>query len=211
MLAAHFLPVAAGFQRLDAWMQGLGWAAPLFFVGLYAVGTVLFVPGSIMTVAAGVLFGWWGIPVVSAGSTLGAALAFLVSRYLARGKVERWVAANEKFRAIDKAVGREGGRLIGLLRLSPVIPFNLSNYLYGLTNIAFWPYVLASWLGMLPGGCLYVYLGAVGKVGLDGRHRPHGTLEYVFLGLGLVATVAVMVVVTRIARRALGKAAVPGQ
>ena len=153
MVAAHFLPLAAGFQRLDSWLQGLGWAAPLLFVGLYAVGTVLFVPGSVMTIAAGVLFGLWGIPVVSAGSTLGAALAFLVSRYLARGKVERWVAANEKFRAIDKAVGEEGGRLIGLLRLSPVIPFNLSNYLYGLTNVGFWPYVLASWLGMLPGGC----------------------------------------------------------
>ncbi len=86
-VAAHFLPVAAGFQRLDAWMQGLGWTAPLVFVGLYAVGTVFFVPGSVMTIAAGVLFGLWGIPVVSVGSTLGAALAFLVSRYLARQQV----------------------------------------------------------------------------------------------------------------------------
>ena len=209
MVAAHFLPVAAGFKHVDAWMKGLGWTAPLIFVGLYAVGTVVFVPGSAMTIAAGVLFGLWGIPVVSVGSTLGAALAFLVSRYLAREKVEKLVAANAKFRAIDKAVGEQGGRLIGLLRLSPVIPFNLSNYFYGLTNVGFWPYVLASWLGMLPGGCLYVYLGAAGKAGLDGEHRPHGTLEYVFFGLGLLATIVVTVVITRVARRALGKAEVP--
>ncbi len=110
---------------------------------------------------------------------------------------------------MDKAVGEQGGRLIGLLRLSPVIPFNLSNYFYGLTNVGFWPYVLASWLGMLPGGCLYVYLGAVGKAGLDGHKQPHSTAEYVFFGLGLLATVIVMIVITRVARRALRNAEVP--
>ena len=211
MVAAHSLPVAAGLRHVDAWTKGLGWAAPLIFVGLYAVGTVLFVPGSVMTIAAGVLFGLWGIPVVSVGSTLGAALAFLISRYLAREQVKKLVAANPKFRAIDKAVGEQGGRLIGLLRLSPVIPFNLSNYFYGLTNVGFRPYVLASWLGMLPGGCLYVYLGSAGKAGLDGQHRLHGTLEHMFFGLGLLATIAVTVVIARVARRALEKAEVPEQ
>ena len=209
MAAAHFLPVAAGFQHVDTWMKGSGQAAPLIFVGLYAAGTVLFVPGSVMTIAAGILFGFWAIPVVSAGATLGAALAFLVARYLARERVAKLIAANEKFRAVDKAVGERGGKLIGLLRLSPVIPFNLSNYFFGLTNVGFWPYVFASWLGMLPGCCLYVYLGAAGKAGLDGQHRPHSTAEYVFLGTGLVATVVVMIIITRVARRALANAEVP--
>ena len=96
-------------------------------------------------------------------------------------------------------------------RLSPVIPFNLSNYFHGLTNVGFWPDVLASWLGMLPGGCLYVYLGSAGKPGLDGQHRFHGTLEHLFFGLGLLTTIVMTVVIARVARRALEKAEVPEQ
>lgn len=211
LAAGHFLPVAAWFQRTDGWIGRLGWAGPLIFIGIYAVGTVLFVPGSVMTVAAGVLFGWWAIPVVSLGATLGASLAFLVARYLARERVARFAESNPRFRAIDRAVGERGARLVGLLRLSPVIPFNVSNYFYGLTRVEFWPYVLASFLGMLPGGCLYVYLGAVGKVGLDGGHREHSPLEYIFLGLGLAVTVVVTVLVTRLACRALGKTDVPAE
>ena len=207
--AVHLLPLAVWFQHFDHWVARLGWAGPLIFVVVYVSGTVLFVPGSVMTIAAGVLFGLWAIPIVSAGSTLGAALAFLIARHLAREKVAKLVAANEKFRALDQAVGEQGGRLIALLRLSPLIPFNLSNYLYGLTNVGFWPYVLASWLGMLPGCCLYVYLGAAGKVGLDHQHRPRGALADGFFGIGLAATIIVTVIVTRVARRALGSARAP--
>ena len=98
-----------------------------------------------------------------------------------------------------------------MLRLSPVVPLNLSNDFYGLTNVGFRPSVLASWLGMLPGGCLYVYLGAAGKAGLDGQHQPHGTLEHLICGLGLLAAIVMTVVIARVARRALENAGVPEQ
>lgn len=205
LAAGHFLPVAAWFQRLDGWVRSLGAVGPVIFAAVYAVGTVLFVPGSVMTIAAGVIFGLWAIPVVSVGATVGAALAFLVARYLARQSVARYAEENGRFQAIDKAVGEQGGKLIGLLRLSPVIPFNVSNYFYGLTKVGFWPYVLATWLGTLPGTCLYVYLGAAGKAGLGGGQRSHSVAEYVFLGVGLLATVIVTVIITRISRKALEK------
>jgi uncharacterized membrane protein YdjX (TVP38/TMEM64 family) len=137
---------------------------------------------------------------------VGAALAFLIARFVAREKITSIAKKNESFRRIDVAIGEQGAKLVFLLRLSPLIPFNLSNYFYGLTAVKFWPYVLASWIGMLPGTLLYVYLGTVGRAGLQaasgtdaGRSPPELTL----LGVGLVATVAVTIWVTRIARKAL--------
>jgi uncharacterized membrane protein YdjX (TVP38/TMEM64 family) len=166
----------------------------------------LLAPGLILTLGAGFGFGLWkGFLAVSGGATLGAALAFLVARFVARDRIEAMAKGNDKFRKIDTAVGKQGAKLIFLLRLSPVIPFNLSNYLYGLTSVKFWPYVLASWIGMMPGTLLYVYLGTVGKVGLEASkgdgHRS--SIEYVFLGIGLIATIVVTVIVTRVAKRAL--------
>ena len=208
LAAGHFLPVATWFERLNGWVASLGPAGPFIFVVIYAVGTVLFIPGSVMTIAAGALFGWRAVPVVSVGATVGAALAFLVARYLARERVASFAGRNERFRAIDEAVGEQGARLIGLLRLSPVIPFNVSNYFYGLTSVKFWPYVLATWLGILPGGCLYVYLGAAGKAGLGSGRKPYGLLQWTFLGVGLLATAVGTVAIARIARKALEKAEV---
>lgn len=203
VVAGSFLPLGDWFRSVNSWVESLGWAGPLVFVVIYVVGTVAFVPGSVMTLAAGLLFGFWAIPITSVGATVGATLAFLVSRYLAREKVSSYAQSNQQFQAIDKAVGEQGGKLVGLLRLSPVIPFNLSNYFYGLTDVKFWPYVLATWLGTLPGTCLYVYLVAAGKAGLSGGEKGRSTLEYVFYGLGLVATIVVTVSVSRIAKKAL--------
>jgi uncharacterized membrane protein YdjX (TVP38/TMEM64 family) len=184
----------------------LGPWAIVIFIGAYALATVLLLPGSILTVGAGFVFGiGWGLLAVSIGSTLGAALAFLISRFLAREKIEAIAAKNENFRRIDKAIGAQGAKLIFLLRLSPLIPFNLSNYFYGLTAVKFWPYVLASWIGMLPGTLLYVYLGAAGKAGLETAVGADGRspLEWTFLAIGLVATIIVTIWVTKIARGAL--------
>ena len=112
---------------------------------------------------------------------------------------------DEKFRAIDQAIGREGWKIVALLRLSPLIPFNASNYFYGITAVQFWPYVLASWIGMLPGTVLYVYLGTIGKAGLGDDDKARSPLEYVFLGVGLLATIVVTVIVTRLAKKELKK------
>ncbi len=206
-LAMKFLPVQQWLKTFNDWVGQMGLAGILVFIGAYAAATVLLAPGVILTVGAGFAFGLWkGFFAVSAGATIGAALAFLIARFIARDRIEAMAEGNEKFHRIDRAIGRRGAKLIFLLRLSPVIPFNLSNYFYGLTSVKFWPYVLASWIGMMPGTLLYVYLGTIGKVGLEasksgGDHRS--PIEYVFLGVGLIATIAVTLIVTRIANRAL--------
>ena len=177
---------------------------------VYAAAAVLFVPGSLLTIGAGFVFGLlWGTVAVSAGSTLGAALAFLVSRHLARNRISAMAQKNKKFAAIDRAIGKEGWKIILLLRLSPLIPFNLSNYLYGLTAIPFRPYLLASWLGMLPGTVLYVYLGVAGKAGLEAAAGGgHNWLRLTFLGAGLATTIVVTWYASRIAIKALETSAV---
>jgi uncharacterized membrane protein YdjX (TVP38/TMEM64 family) len=144
---------------------------------------------------------------VSAGSTLGASLAFLVARFIARDKIQIIAQRNDKFRKIDNAIGKQGAKLIFLLRLSPVIPFNLSNYFYGLTGVRFWPYVLASWIGMMPGTFLYVYIGTAGKAAVSatagGEAMRHGWQYWTLMSVGLAATTIVTISATRIARGAL--------
>src|SRR6266446_2460701 len=163
-VAMKFLPVQHWLRDFNNWVGQMGVVGIFIFIIVYAVATVLLAPGSILTIGAGFAFGLWkGFLAVSGGATLGASLAFLVARFVARRKVEAIAKGNDKFRKIDTAIGQKGAKLVFLLRLSPVIPFNLSNYFYGLTGVRFWPYVVASWVGMMPGTFLYVYIGAAGK------------------------------------------------
>lgn len=191
------------------WVESLGFWGPVVFVVGYAAAVVAFVPASALTLGAGAVFGIvQGTLYVFVAATLGSALAFLVSRYAARSRVETRLAGNERFAAIDRAVGREGRKIVFLLRLSPVFPFNLLNYALGLTGVRFVDYLVAS-LGMLPGTVAYVYLGklggdvaqAAGARASDGREP----VEWLILGVGLLATFAVAVIVARIARRALSE------
>jgi uncharacterized membrane protein YdjX (TVP38/TMEM64 family) len=209
-LATKFLPVHEWLRSFNDWVGQMGVAGIFIFIAVYAVATVLLAPGSILTIGAGFAFGLWkGFFAVSAGATLGAALAFLVARFIARGKVEAIAQRDEKFRKIDNAIGKQGAKLIFLLRLSPVIPFNLSNYFYGLTGVKFWPYVLASWIGMMPGTFLYVYIGTAGKAAVaaaaGAEAVEHGWQYWTFLSIGLAATIIVTIWVTKIARDALRK------
>ena len=167
-------------------------------------------PGSILTIGAGALFGLIkGVIIVSLSSTLGATAAFLIGRYAAREPVARRVAKNVRFQAIDAAVGREGWKIVGLTRLSPVFPFNLLNYAFGLTHVSLRDYVLASWIGMLPGTVMYVYLGSaagsLAELGMQESNPTHSPAQWALYIAGLVATIGVMVIITRIARRALAK------
>ncbi|HME87893.1 MAG TPA: TVP38/TMEM64 family protein [Chthoniobacterales bacterium] len=212
-LATRFLPVQQWLRSFNDWVGQMGTVGILAFIVVYVLATVLMAPGSILTIGAGFAFGLWkGFLAVSAGATLGASLAFLVARFIARAKIEAIAQRNEKFRKIYNAVGQQGARLIFLLRLSPVVPFNLSNYFYGLTGVKFWPYVLASWIGMMPGTLLYVYIGSVGKAAVSaaagGEAMKHGWQYWTFLGVGLAATVIVTVWVTGVAREALKSQAV---
>jgi uncharacterized membrane protein YdjX (TVP38/TMEM64 family) len=210
--AMKFLPVQEWLRNFNAWVAHMGVTGIFIFIGVYAVATVLLAPGSLLTIGAGFAFGLWkGFLAVSAGSTLGAALAFLVARFIARSRVETIAKGNDKFQRIDKAIGKQGAKLIFLLRLSPVIPFNLSNYFYGLTSVKFWPYVLASWSGMIPGTFLYVYVGTAGQAAVSaaasGEAVERGWEYWTFVSVGLAATVTVTVWVTKIARDALQKTA----
>src|SRR4029453_13300105 len=204
--AVSFLPVAQWVKAFTDWIRHLGLAGAFIFIGVYALAAVLFLPGAIFTIAAGLVYGIaGGTAVALAGATLGAGLAFLAARYLVRGRVEKFARKNRKFGALDDAIGDEGWKIVGLLRLSPLIPFNVSNYLYGVTSIGFWPYLLASFVGMLPGTLLYAYLGAIGQAGLEGGKKEYSPLQWTFLGIGLLATIAVTVFVSRVAKKALQK------
>jgi uncharacterized membrane protein YdjX (TVP38/TMEM64 family) len=191
------------------WVNGLGVWGPVVFILGYAVAVVAFVPGSLLTLAAGAIFGLVrGTVYVLIAATVGSAAAFLVSRYLARAAIERRLAHNARFAAIDRAVGAEGRKIVFLLRLSPVFPFTLLNYALGLTRVRFADYLVAS-IGMLPGTVLYVYYGKLaGDVAaLAGGAAPEkGAGYYAVLGLGLAATIVVTTLVTRTARRALQQA-----
>jgi uncharacterized membrane protein YdjX (TVP38/TMEM64 family) len=195
--------------RFAEWVEGLGPWAPAVFVAGYVVATVAFVPGSLLTLGAGALFGIVrGTALVLLGATLGASAAFLVSRHLARGLVERRFAREPRFAAIDRAVGEQGRRIVLPLRLSPAFPFNVLNYALGLTRVRFVDFLVAS-VGMLPGTLLYVYYGKIlGDVTrlASGARVERGAGYYAVLALGLLATIVVTTLVTRTARRALDQA-----
>jgi uncharacterized membrane protein YdjX (TVP38/TMEM64 family) len=211
VVAARLVPLASWIETFNARVAGLGVFGLVAFALVYAVATVLLIPGSLLTLAGGATFGLLpGFLSVWSGATLGAALAFLVSRHLARRRVEGWIREKPSFSAIDKAVANQGWKVVLLTRLSPVFPFNFQNYAYGLTSVSFVHYVLASWIGMLPGTFLYVYLGTLGKSGLEAASGTEGagTVKLALQIVGLAATVAVTVLITRTARRALKEAGV---
>ena len=196
-------------EQLAQWVEGIGLWGPVVFILGYAVATVAMIPGSLLTLAAGAIFGLFrGTIYVFVAATLGSCAAFLVSRYVARRAVERKLKDNTKFASIDRAIGERGLWIVILLRLSPIFPFNLLNYGLGLTKVRFIDYALASF-AMIPGTLLYVYYGyAAGTVAAAaaGTEREKGPLDYALLGVGLVATIVVTALVTRVARRALKEA-----
>ena len=161
------LPVERAVQVVNAWVESLGVWGPLAFGLVYILATVLLLPASALTLAAGAVFGLGtGTLTVSVASTIGAGLAFLIARYFAREKMAAFARRNPKFNAVDRAIGEGGWKIVALLRLSPAVPFNVQNYLYGVTSIRFWTCFLTSWIAMMPGTFMYVYLGHVGGQGL---------------------------------------------
>ena len=198
---------AGGYVQIAAeWVEGLGPWGPAAYIALYVVATVAFVPGALLTLAGGAIFGVAkGTAIVFVGAVLGSGAAFLVSRHVARSWVEAQLVKSPRFSAIDRAVARDGFKITALLRLSPVLPFNFMNYALGLTQVRFRDYMAAA-VGMLPATVLYVYYGRViGDVAaLAGGSAPDRDASYYAVtGLGLAATIAVTAIVTRIARRAL--------
>jgi uncharacterized membrane protein YdjX (TVP38/TMEM64 family) len=190
------------FKSALARIADLGIWAPVLFVLLYIVACVALIPGAFLTLGAGAIFGVVkGSFCVSIGATLGATAAFLVGRHFARDWVTRKIGRNPGFAAIDKAVAEEGWKIVLLTRLSPVFPFFLLNYAYGLTRVSLRHYVLATWIGILPGSTLFVYIGSLANPS-EGKNSP---AAWAFKIIGLLATVLVTVYITKVARRALAK------
>jgi uncharacterized membrane protein YdjX (TVP38/TMEM64 family) len=206
----HFLPVREwldAFKHYVATLGPLGWI--LYALG-YALCCVLFVPASILTLSAGAIFGVVkGSIIVVCGATLGAALSFLLARGVLRKKIESMTAANAKFRALDQAITREGWKIVALVRCSLIFPFTYLNYAFGLTGIAFGPYVLATFLGIIPGTIAFVYLGdAAGSAATATRAHTAALLIKI---VGGVIALGVSIFVTRIATRAIRRAGVPDE
>ena len=205
-VASFFLPVAEYMQSFLKWVDGLGPTKYVTFGVIYIFACVFLIPGSLLTLGAGFLFGVVGGTVtVSVASVLGATAAFLVGRYLARDWIAQKVEGNERFRAVDEAVGRQGFKIVLLTRLSPVFPFTLLNYSFGLTGVSLRHFFFGSWIGMLPGTVMYVYFGAVaGSLSeLVSGDTGGGWGKKGLLAVGFVATIVVTWFVTKIARRAL--------
>jgi uncharacterized membrane protein YdjX (TVP38/TMEM64 family) len=198
-LGARLPDFAARVNSLGVW-------GPVVFILGYAVAVVAFVPGSVLTIAAGAIFGLGaGVLYAFAGALLGETAAFLVARYLARGMVEARIQRSPRFAAVNEAVAAKGRRIVFLLRLSPVVPFNVLNYALGVTRVRLVDYLIAS-IGMIPGTLLFVYYGTVAgtlATAASGGPVDKGRGYYTLLVVGLIATVAATTMVTRVATRAL--------
>lgn len=204
--AALLLPSKGYIVTALTWFETLGPWGPVLLSFFYVAATILFLPGSIITLGAGALFGVWkGFLAAWIGANLGACAAFLLGRTLARDWVDRKASTHPRFSAIENAVSGEGFKIVLLLRLSPVFPFNLLNYALGLTKVPFWKYATATLIGMIPGGLMYVYIGsAAGSLAAVAAGEAQGGWAAQLLKwIGLGVTVAVTLFVTRLAQKSL--------
>lgn len=194
-----FQYISTLLNNANKWIESLGTIGGIVFILIYIIATTLLISGAILTLGAGLIFGIIkGSILVSIGSTLGATASFLIGRYLLRNWVEKQIEKQPNFKAIDAAVAKEGWKIVGLTRLSPLFPFVFLNYAFGVTKVSLKDYVLASWIGMMPGTVMYVYIGYIGKSASQGN-----PLKLALNIIGLIATIAVTIYVTKIAKQAL--------
>lgn len=201
VVAIATLPVREWTQSFIEWIQQLGPIGVAAFGVVYVLAVVVLFPTWLLTVSAGVAFGLWAIPMVVVAATIGAVLAFLIARRAFREKVRGLAQRRPLLQALDKATRVEGWKVVALLRLSPVVPFNLQNYAFGATDISLVHFAASTFLGIVPGTALYVYIGSVGRAAADSEALK--TTEIVLFSIGLLATILVVVVLTRKARQML--------
>ncbi len=213
LVSLFFLPAARWALLLVDWVRGAGAIGALVYAAVYVLATLFLLPGSVLTAGAGFAYGpLWGTLLVSPVSVLTATLAFGLGRSLARNWVSHRLERLPRFAAIDEAIGQNGFKIVFLLRLSPIFPFNLLNYVLGLTRVGLRDYVVGSLLGMLPGTFLYVYLGSLvtnASELLSGRREASGPWGQILYWGGLFATLLATALITRIARKALNQALAP--
>jgi len=202
--------IQTALQNSLVWVKGLGAIGVLAYILIYNLATVLFIPGSLLTLGGGAIYGVvWGSIYVFIAATLGATLAFLIGRYVAQDWVSKKIERNVTFKAIAAAVAQDGFKIVLLTRLSPIFPFTLLNYAFGVTQVSIRDYILGS-IGMVPGTILYVYLGSLaGDLTALSAKQPLSaeaqTAQWVIRILGFIATIAVTLYITRIAKKALAE------
>lgn len=194
------LPLSEWIEHFRDWVGQQGIWGHVIFAAVYAAATVALAPGALLTLAAGVAFGLKGFFTVVIGATIGAGLAFLVGRYFARGWVERQIEGSRVFQAIDKAIEADGWKIVGLVRLSPLVPFNLQNYFFGVTKVGFWAYLVTTFFGIMPGALLYVWIGSLGATAGAGMAEEASLYRTVAYTVGLAATALVTFIVSKKAR-----------
>lgn len=204
IVAAEYFQLPQLLMSTLLWVQTLGYWAPIAFIGIYNLATILLIPGSLLTIGGGTIFGVvWGSIYVLIAATLGAILAFTIGRYFARDWVRQQLDRYPKFKAIETAVAKEGVKIVLLTRLSPLFPFNLLNYAYGITGVSLKDYTIGS-IGMIPGTILYVYIGSlVRDLAAIDTAAPNPILQWTLRAIGLVATITVTIYITRLAQKAL--------
>ena len=206
-LVITLLPVGRVVAKLDQLLDRLGPLAIISFVVLYVLDALVLGPAWLFALVAGLAFGLGrGIAVVWIAAMLGAAAGFLIARYVARHRVEKLAKKNDKFGAVDRAIEKNGWKVVLLLRSSPLLPYTVSNYLYGLAAIRFVPYLIASGLGMIPMIAVYVSIGAAGReaaLAAAGGGHHQSVVEWIVLGVGLLFTIAAALLIARAAKREL--------
>lgn len=204
ILVAREMPVGAALDTLRAWAQAGGALGMVGFGAAYVILALLFVPGAVLTLTAGAVFGiGWGVVIVAIATSVADAAAFALGRYVAREAVVRFIAGRPRLQVIDRTISLGGWRIVALIRLNPTIPYSASNYLFGASGLAMIPFLISSGIFTMPGAFAYVYLGYAGAETLGGDGRT--TVEWALLGLGLAVTVAVVAYVSVLARRALAE------
>ena len=202
----RLLPLQEWITTFQEWVQGFGIVGWFIFIVVYALTSFALVPGSFLTLAAGVIWGLWGFPIVIVGATLGSAISFLAARYLFMQRVQEKVAEYPRFNAVNLAIGEEGWKVVGLLRLSPALPFSLQNWFLGITPVGFWPSQIATFFGIMPGTLLYVWIGSLGGQAAGGDDMSFA--KWIIGGVGIAATLLVTVLVTKKANAKLKEFAV---
>ena len=206
--AYFFLPISEWLNNFQTWVQGFGPVGWVIFVLVYALTAFALIPGSILTIGAGVAYGLWGFPLVILGATLGSALSFLAARHIFHDRVQAKIAEYPRFNAVNEAIREEGWKVVALLRLSPALPFSAQNWFLGITPVGFWPSQIATFFGIMPGTLLYVWIASLGGEAAARGAADASMARYLVLGLGLIATLVVTILVTKKANQKLKEFAV---
>ncbi|BAZ29765.1 hypothetical protein NIES4074_22120 [Cylindrospermum sp. NIES-4074] len=211
IIATKYVNFQEILQASVIWVNSLGYLGPIAFIIIYNLATLLFIPGSLLTLKGGYLFGlFWGSIYVLIAAIIGATIAFIIGRYLSRDWISRQLDKHPKFKAIDAAVARQGWKIVLLTRLSPLFPFNLLNYAFGVTQVSLKDYILGS-IGIVPGTVMYVYIGSLaGNIAMiNTPHQPTNPetqiWQWIMQGVGLIATIVVTIYITKIAQKALNQ------